>query len=114
VCLESSAAKDVAEAIKRSGALGRLLVAMDVDTDTLHLVADGTIDSTIAQKPYTMAYLGLKALANLHQFPVTPLSGSYSLDPYAPFPAFVDTGVSLVDASNVGAILDAQHRNGVK
>ena len=114
VCLESTAGKDVAEAIKRSGALGRLLVAMDVETDTLRLVADGTVDSTVAQKPYTMAYLGLKALANLHQYPVTPLSGGFSLDPYAPFPAFVDTGVSLVDASNVGAILDAQHRNGVK
>jgi ribose transport system substrate-binding protein len=114
VCLESTSAKDVAEAIKRAGALGRLLVGMDVDIDTLHLVADGTVDSTISQKPYTMAYLGLKALDSLHHYPVNPLSADYALDPYAPYPAFVDTGVALVDASNVGAIVDAEARNGVK
>jgi ribose transport system substrate-binding protein len=113
VCLESTSGKDVAEAIKRAGALGRVLVAMDVDVATLHLVADGTIDSTISQKPYTMAYLGLKALDDVHHYPVSPLAGDYGLDPYAPFPAFVDTGVSLVDSSNVGAILNAQERNGV-
>lgn len=114
VCLESTSGKDVAEAIKRAGALGRRLVAMDVDAATLNLVADGTIDSTISQKPYTMAYLGLKALDDLHHYPPSSLSGGYTLDPYAPYPAFVDTGVTLVDASNVGAILDAQRRNGVK
>jgi ribose transport system substrate-binding protein len=30
---------------------------------------------------------------------------NYSLDPFAPFPAFVDTGVSLVDKTNVDAVL---------
>jgi ribose transport system substrate-binding protein len=112
VCLESTSGKDVAEAIKRAGALGRMLVAMDVDLPTLHLVADGTIDSTISQKPYTMAYLGLKGLDDVHHYPVTPLSADYGTDPNAPFPAFVDTGVSLVDASNVDAFLKAQERNG--
>jgi len=114
VCLESTSGKDVGEAIKRAGPLGRrLLVAMDVDVPTLRLVADGTIDSTISQKPYTMAYLGLKALDNVHHYPADPLAGDYGLDPYAPFPAFVDTGVSLVDSSNVDEILKAQQRHGV-
>ena len=114
VCLESTSGKDVGEAIKRAGPLGRrLLVAMDVDVPTLRLVADGTIDSTISQKPYTMAYLGLKALDNVHHYPEDPLSGDYGLDPYAPFPAFIDTGVALVDTSNVDAILKAQQRHGV-
>jgi ribose transport system substrate-binding protein len=114
VCLESTSGKDVAETIKRAGALGRRLVAMDVDTATLNLVADGTIDSTISQKPYTMAYLGLKALDDLHHYPASSTGGGNTLDPYAPYPAFVDTGVTLVDATNVGAIMDAQRRNGVK
>lgn len=113
VCLESTSGKDVGEAIKRAGSLGRLLVAMDVDVATLHLVADGTIDSTISQKPYTMAFLGLKALDDVHHYPIQPLSADYGPDPSAPFPAFVDTGVSLVDASNVDAILRAQERNGI-
>jgi ribose transport system substrate-binding protein len=79
---------------------------MDVDEATLHLVKDGTIDSTISQKPYTMALLGLKGLDEVHHYPVKPLTADYGLDPFSPFPAFVDTGVALVDKSNVDSILN--------
>ena len=106
VCLESSSGKDVGEAFKRLGAAGRLLVAMDVDEATLKLVKDGTIDSTISQKPYTMALLGLKSLDDVFHYPAKPLAADYGLDPFAPFPAFIDTGVTLVDKSNVDAILN--------
>ena len=105
ICLESTSGKDVGEAFKREGAKGTLLVAMDVDEATLNLVKDGTIDFTIAQKPYTMGFLGLKALDDVYHYPVKPLSQDYALDPSAPFPAFIDTGVTLVDKSNVDAIL---------
>jgi ribose transport system substrate-binding protein len=110
VCLESTAGKDVGEAFKREGAKGTILVAMDVDQATLNLVKDGTIDSTISQKPFTMAYLGLKALDDVYHYPVKPLAQDYAPDQYAPFPAFVDTGVALVDKSNVDAIL--KHESG--
>lgn len=105
VCLEASAGKDVAEAFKREHAAGRLLIAMDVDDATLKLVKDGTIDSTISQKPYTMALLGLKALDDVHHYPVKPLAKDYSLDSFSPFPSFVDTGVSLVDMTNVDSVM---------
>jgi ribose transport system substrate-binding protein len=36
---------------------------------------------------------------------VKPLAQDYALDPYAPFPAFIDTGVTLVDKNNVDEIL---------
>jgi ribose transport system substrate-binding protein len=111
-CLESKSGKYVGEAFKRAGVTGRLLVAMDVDVPTLNLVKDGTIDSTVSQKPYTMALLGLKALDDVHHYPVKPLSADYGPDPDSPFPAFVDTGVSLVDKSNVDTILANQQRNG--
>jgi ribose transport system substrate-binding protein len=110
VCLESTSGKDVGEAFKREGAKGTLLVAMDVDQATLDLVKDGTIDSTIAQKPFTMGLLGLKALDDEYHYPVKPLAQDYGLDPSAPFPAFIDTGVTLVDKSNVDAILN--HESG--
>jgi ribose transport system substrate-binding protein len=106
ICLESSSAKDVGEVFKRVQAKGRLLVAMDLEVGTLLLVKDGTIDSTISQKPYTMGFLGLKALDEVHHYPVKPLGGDYGLDPFSPFPAFIDTGVSLVDKNNVDALLD--------
>jgi ribose transport system substrate-binding protein len=95
----------VAEALKRRNVTDRLLITMDTDIDTLQLVGDGTIDSTISQKPYTMAFLGLKALDDIHHYPVKPLGGDFGLDPYSPFPAFIDTGVALVDKTNLDPIL---------
>jgi ribose transport system substrate-binding protein len=108
ICLDSRSGSNVAEAFKRRSITDRLLIAMDVDTDTLQLVGDGTIDSTISQKPYTMAFLGLKALDDIHHYPVKPLAGDYGLDPNSPFPAFVDTGVALIDKTNLDPLLRKQ------
>jgi ribose transport system substrate-binding protein len=108
VCLDSRSGSNVAEAFKRRNITDRILIAMDVDTDTLQLVGDGTIDSTISQKPYTMAFLGLKALDDVHHYPVKPLGGDYALDPDSPFPAFIDTGVALIDKTNLDPILRKQ------
>jgi ribose transport system substrate-binding protein len=100
VCLEASAGKTVADAIKRAGG-GRELVAFDVDQDTLDAIKAGTIDATIAQKPYTMGFVGLKALDEIFHAPPKDLSKDYSADSFSPYPVFVDTGTSLVDQSNV-------------
>jgi ribose transport system substrate-binding protein len=108
ICLDSRSGSNVAEAFKRRGVSDRVLITMDVDTDTLQLVGDGTIDSTISQKPYTMAFLGLKALDDIHHYPVKPLAGDYGLDPNSPFPAFIDTGVALIDKTNLDPILRKQ------
>jgi len=108
ICLDSRSGVNVAEGFKRRNATDRLLITMDVDTDTLKLVGDGTIDSTISQKPYTMAFLGLKALDDIYHYPVKPLGTDYGLDPDSPFPAFIDTGVALVDKTNLDPILKKQ------
>jgi ribose transport system substrate-binding protein len=100
VCLEASSGKTVSEAIKRAGG-GRELVAFDVDQDTLNGIKSGTIDATIAQKPFTMGYVGLKALDEVFHYPPKQLGKDYSADSFAPYPVFVDTGTSLVDQSNV-------------
>lgn len=101
VCLEASAGKEVASVLKNANAKDRLLVAMDVDPDTLNLIRSGVIDATIAQKPYTMAYIGLQALDQvLHDGPKT-FRSDYSVDTFSPFPVFVDTGTALVDKVNV-------------
>jgi ribose transport system substrate-binding protein len=105
ICLESSSGKDVGEAMKRAKPQGTILMAMDVDRATLQLVKDGTIEATISQKPFTMAFLGLKALDDLHHYPLKPLTRDWGADALSPVPAFVDTGVSLVDKSNVDKFL---------
>ncbi len=107
VCLEASAGRDVAEALKRQNATDRLVVAMDVDEQTLNLIKQGAIDATIAEKPFTMAYYGLKALDDIHHYPAD-LKRDYAWDSFSPFPIFVDTGSTLVDNSNVDAYLKSR------
>jgi len=85
-----------------------LLIAMDTDQATLNLVKEGVIDSTIAQKPYTMAFVGMQMLDNLYHHKPTSLDKDWAKDSYAPIPSFVDTGSALIDKSNVGAFLQAE------
>ena len=101
VCLDSASGKMVADAINRSKITDRLLVTWDVSQDTLDGIKAGTIDATIAQKPYTMAYIGLKGLDEVFHAPPEQLNKDYATDSFSPYPVFVDTGTSLVDKINV-------------
>ena len=101
ICLESSSAKDVAAALQRQHATDRLLIAMDVDQDTLNLIKQGPIEATVAQKPYTMGYYGLQALDQVHHYPPKTLRADFEVDSFSPYPVFVDTGTALVDKDNV-------------
>lgn len=108
VCLEASAGPEVGEVLRRNNARDRVVIAMDLNTDTLNDVKQGYIAATIAQKPFTMAYFGVKMLDELYHNPLPSLTKDYAVDPSAPIPAFIDTGSTLVDASNVGQYLQAQ------
>ncbi|HTW61352.1 MAG TPA: substrate-binding domain-containing protein [Terracidiphilus sp.] len=101
VALDSSSGKMVADAVKRTGATDRLLIAWDASQDTLDAIKAGVIDSTIVQKPYTMGYYGLKALDEVFHYPPKDLTRDYSADSFSHYPVFVDTGTTLVDKSNV-------------
>ena len=61
----------------RINGANRLVVAWDVNQDTLDGIKAGTIDSTVAQKPYTMGYVGLKALDEVFHNPPAQLSKDY-------------------------------------
>jgi ribose transport system substrate-binding protein len=101
VSLESSSGKMVADAVKRTGAKDRLLIAWDASQDTLDAIKAGVIDSSIVQKPFTMGYVGLKALDEIYHAPPKDLTKDYSADSFSPFPVFVDTGTTLVDNINI-------------
>jgi ribose transport system substrate-binding protein len=107
VSLESASSKAVADALKRTNATDRLVVAWDANPETLDGIKAGTIDSTVVQKPFTMAFVGLKALDELFHAPPKQLSKDASADAFAQNPVFVDTGTSLVDKSNVDQYIDA-------
>jgi ribose transport system substrate-binding protein len=79
---------------------------MDIDPDTLNLIKSGNIDSTISQKPYTMAYIGLKGLDEVHHYLPKQFRTDYGVNSFSPYPVFVDTGTSLIDKTNVDMLLE--------
>ena len=107
VCLESASGKMVSDAIKRTNATDRVLVAWDVNQDTLDGIKGGTINSTVAQKPFTMGYVGLRMLDQIYHDPPSSLSKDWAADAFSPLPDFVDTGTSLVDKRNVDAYIES-------
>ncbi len=108
VCLEAVAGKAVAEVLDRHHVKGKTVVAMDADDETLAWIKKGVIAATIAQKPYTMSYIGLTMLHNLHQHPPKSLQQNWTASPLAPVPAFVDTGAILIDRNSVDAFVMAE------
>jgi ribose transport system substrate-binding protein len=107
VCLEALAGKEVATVLSQHGVKDKVILAMDTDDDTLTWIQKGVIAATISQKPYTMAYFGLKVLDDLYHHKLNNLSADWARDSFAPIPAFVDTGSSLVDKTNVDALIAA-------
>jgi ribose transport system substrate-binding protein len=105
ICLESASGKMVSDAIKRTNQTDRVLIAWDVNQDTLDGIKGGTINATVAQKPFTMGYIGLRSLDEIFHSPPASLTTDYSQDAFSPFPVFIDTGTSLVDKHNVDSYI---------
>jgi ribose transport system substrate-binding protein len=107
VSLEDTSGKIVADAVKRANGSDRVVMAWDVSPDTLDAIKSGSIEATIAQKPFTMGFFGLKALDEIFHYPPPQLGRDNAADPFSRYPEFVDTGTSLVDKSNVDAYIAA-------
>ncbi len=107
VCLEALAGKEVATVLSQHGVKDKVVLAMDTDEDTLSWIQKGVIAATISQKPYTMSFVGLKMLDDLYHHKLSSLTADWARDSFAPIPAFVDTGSSLVDKTNVDALIAA-------
>lgn len=108
VCVEALSGKEIASVLNNNGVKGKIVMAMDTDRDTLEWIQKGVVTAAISQKPYTMSYVGLKMLDDLYHHKLANLNADFSKDVFAPIPAFVDTGSSLVDKSNVDAFIQAQ------
>jgi ribose transport system substrate-binding protein len=101
-CLEAISGAEVAKVLENKNIKDRVIVAMDTQPETIQFIQKGTIAATIAQKPFTMAAFGVRLLDSLHHSKL-PLDRNWSQSAFSPVPAFVDTGTTLVDRSNVQA-----------
>jgi len=108
VCLEAQSGKEVAGVLNSYHVTGKVVMAMDTDPETLDWIQKGMIAGTIAQKPYSMAFVGLQMLDGLYHNKPPSLDTDWSKDSFAPIPAFVDTGSALIDKSNVASFIQAK------
>ncbi len=108
VCLEALAGKEVATVLSNNGVKNKVVMAMDTDPDTLEWIRKGVIAATVSQKPYTMAFFGLMMLDHLYHQKLGNLQRDWATDSFAPIPAFVDTGSSLIDKSNVDTFVQSK------
>jgi ribose transport system substrate-binding protein len=108
VCVEASGGPGAAEALHRLNLGGQIpIVAMDKTPETLDFIADGVIAATVSQKPYTMAFYGLRFLDDLHHNIVHEFK-DWQTAPVTPLPARVDTGTAVIDAGNLAAFRAAE------
>jgi ribose transport system substrate-binding protein len=107
VCLEALSGNEVATVLDNNGIKGRTVIAMDTDPATLEWIKKGVVAATIAQKPFTMAFVGLKMLDTLHHQNLPRLDKDWANDGFAPIPAFVDTGSQILDKNNVDSFASA-------
>jgi ribose transport system substrate-binding protein len=113
VCLESISGPEVADVIDRAKMSGKvILVGMDTDQRTLEYIQKGVMSATIGQKPFTMAFYGLKLLDDVHHHKPNPLVADWAEDSFSRFPTFVDTGASLITKENVQTFLQQQQSSG--
>jgi ribose transport system substrate-binding protein len=107
ICLEASGGAGAADALHREDLTGKIaIVSFDNDPETLDWIQRGGINATVVQKPYVMAYYGLKFLDDLHHNAVHEFK-DWRNAPTAPLPAWVDTGTAVVDKTNLAAFREA-------
>jgi ribose transport system substrate-binding protein len=100
-CGDSVSGVAAAVAVKEAGLTGKIrLLCFDTNKKTLDLVKDGSIDYTMAQGVYNMGFWAMMFLYVVKNDVVNPVDDwkSHNIDP---LPAFVDTGITAVDKSNV-------------
>jgi ribose transport system substrate-binding protein len=108
ICLEASSGKEVAEVLNRKNVKEKVIVAMDTDEETLEWIRKGVIAATIAQKPFTMAFFGLRLLDDLHHQQLSAASHLTGQGPFAVLPQFVDTGATLLESGNLQEFIKAR------
>jgi len=107
ICLEASGGAGAADALHRLDLTEKIkIVAFDKQPETLDGVEKKWITATMVQKPYVMAFYGVRLLDDLHHNAVHEFK-DWATAPTAPLPTFVDTGTAVVDSTNLAAFQKA-------
>ncbi len=100
-CVDAAGGAGAAVAVRDAGKKGRLkIVAMDRNEATLDFIEQGYIQVSLAQRSYSMAYLGLKMLYDLNHGRIKMVP-DWRKAQTCPLPASVDTGAVVITPDNV-------------
>jgi ribose transport system substrate-binding protein len=107
IALEATGGPGAADALHRMDMTEKIkIVAFDKDPQTLEGIERKWITATVVQKPYVMAYYGVRFLDDLHHNVVHEFK-DWATAPMAPLPTFVDTGTAVIDSSNLATFQKA-------
>lgn len=107
ICLEATSGEGAADALHRLDMTGKIkIVAFDKEPLTLDAIDKNWITATVAQKPYVMAFYGVRFLDDLHHNVVHEFK-DWRTAPADPLPTFVDTGTAVIDSTNLAAFQKA-------
>jgi ribose transport system substrate-binding protein len=107
-CISGTSAKVNAKAVKKAGLAGKVkIISFDADRDIIHLLQEGVIDSTVAQRPYTMGYRVVDYLYRIGQLGVDTVMKSI------PQNRIVDTGIHIVTRENIDTYRESLKRLGI-
>ncbi|HMK38553.1 MAG TPA: substrate-binding domain-containing protein, partial [Bacteroidota bacterium] len=104
-CVDAAGGEGCAVAVNEVGKGGAVkIIAMDKNETTLRYVEQGLIEASIAQRTYTMAYVGLQLLYDLQHNNIRLVS-DWRQAGIIPLPNTIDTGTLVITKANVGAFL---------
>jgi ribose transport system substrate-binding protein len=107
IALEATGGAGAADALHRMDMTGKIkILAFDKDPQTLEGIERKWITATVVQKPYVMAFYGVRFLDDLHHNAVHEFK-DWATAPTAPLPTFVDTGTAQVDIGNLATFRKA-------
>ena len=104
-CVDAAGGEGCAVAVKEIGKGGVVrIIAMDKNETTLQYIQDGLIDASIAQRTYTMAYLGVQLLYDLQHNNIR-LVNDWRKAGIIPLPSSIDTGTLVITKANVRSFM---------
>ncbi|MCF7708696.1 MAG: substrate-binding domain-containing protein [Verrucomicrobia bacterium] len=100
-CVDAAGGVGAAVAVRDAGKKGEIkIIAMDRNEATLDFIERGFIQSSLAQRSYTMSYLGLHLLHMLNHDKIKMVS-DWEAAGVCPLPTSINTGVVVIDTNNV-------------
>lgn len=100
-CVDAGGGQGAAVAVKEAGKIGKVhIISMDRDEATLQFVEQGVIDSSVAQRTYTMSYTALQLVYNLRNGQIHMVKDWKKVG-ISPLPPLIDTGSFVITKDNV-------------